>query len=205
MVYIGALALSGGRGGRLNVITADAPKPYKRFTGKYRLIDWTLTNIARTNALHDKATSIDDVIVAVQFEADKLIEHIGSGAEWGFTADNPLSSRTISIMGPKTDIGGMVFYDGTADAARKTMPSMKKHGWSHSLILSADHVYASDYAGFIDNHFKTNADFSIMVLPVEESKVKDLGILKLDSNGRIISFTEKPQQPEIIDEYRIPD
>jgi len=179
-----AMLLAGGQGSRLGGLTADIAKPAVVFGGKYRMIDFTISNCSNSN--------LDVVGVLTQYKHRILNHYIGSGAAWGMESVD----GGISILPPyQTRYGGQ-WYNGTADAVFQNMEFIDYYDPDHVLILSGDHIYKMDYSLMLAQHKKTGADATISVIRVSEEEASRFGIMTADEDGRIVDFEEKPAHPK---------
>lgn len=181
-----AVILGGGSGSRLYPLTRDRTKPAVPLAGKYRLID-----IPMSNCFH---AGIDKVAILTQFKSVSLHRHIHRT----YVRD-AFSKGWVQILAAEQTHTGGEWYQGTADALRKQTLEILSAGSKYTLILAGDHLYRMDYQDFVQHHVETKADVSIAVQPVSREAASSLGILKLDENGRITEFVEKPQSPEEIE------
>jgi len=178
-----AIILAGGEGTRLSVLTAKRAKPAVPFAGKYRIIDFPLSNCVNSD--------IDDVMVITQYRPQSLIEHIGAGGPWDLNRD---INGGVRIYNPYKARGADWFI-GTADAVQQNF-SFIKHGQPDLiLILSGDHVYGMDYRPMIEYHLSIGAELTLAAMPVPLEDAPRFGILGVDADHRITSFVEKPSQP----------
>lgn len=175
-----AMLLAGGEGKRLGVLTSKTAKPAVHFGGKFRIIDFTLSNCANSG--------IQTVGVMTQYQPEVLHNHIGDGSHWGMN----YKDKGISLLPSKENN----LYSGTADAVFQNMAYLEQYDPSYVLIISGDHIYNMDYKKMLDHHKQTNADVTISVMPVSLEEASRFGIMTTDANQRITRFTEKPQQPE---------
>jgi glucose-1-phosphate adenylyltransferase len=182
--------MAGGRGTRLKVLTRDTSKPMVDILGHHRIFDFVAANIVNTG--------IPVTLVAMQREQAPLAEYISTGGRWGFDGIH----RKLEIVRPDS-AGDLTRFRGTADSVRKSVAKIDKYAPEIVLVLGADHVYNMDYVGFIAEHSRNNADITIMTNAVPKSKVKDLGIVKIDESGRIIDFAEKPTDENVIESFRL--
>lgn len=189
--YVLSFVMAGGLGSRLKILTRDRTKPAVGILGSYRIFDFVATNIADTG--------IPAMMIAAQFEPRSLARHIGSGSIWGFDGID----RKIEIVQPYGEGRNIVTFEGTADCVRKNMGKINQYNPGIVLVLAGDHIYSMNYEDAIKHHKMNNADITIMAHPVSESKVSDLGILKIDENNRVIDFTEKPTDNKVIDDFRL--
>lgn len=179
-----AMILAGGKGTRLYDLTKKDAKPAVHFGGKYRIIDYALSNCA-----HSK---IDTVGVLTQYESISLSRYIGNGEKWGL---NGVRSSTVAIPPRQTETGSNWFL-GTADAIYQNLEYLDALNPENVLILSGDHIYKMDYSEMLSTHLKNNADLTIAVLDVTVEEAKRFGILSADDHGRITEFEEKPRNPK---------
>jgi glucose-1-phosphate adenylyltransferase len=180
-----AVVLAGGAGERLSILSAIRSKPAVPFGGKYRLIDFSLSNCVNSG--------IDEVLVLTQYNPRSLNEHIGTGRPWGF--DRP-RGWGIRLLQPYMSAQGSGWYRGTADAVRYNLHEIDQVGADTVLILGGDHIYKMDYRPMIAAHLRTRADLTIAVLPVPPDEAKRMGICDLDGEGRVVDWEEKPAEPK---------
>lgn len=186
-----SIILAGGQGRRLHPLTEPRSKPAVPIGGKFRLID-----IPISNCLH---AGIRTVWVLTQFASESLHRHIFQTYRM-----DTFSGGFVSVLAASQTIDSKGWYQGTADAVRKNITNFKLAG-ENILLLSGDHLYRMDFNRFIDFHNANNADITLSVVPVERSKVRELGIMKLDSEFRVTDFVEKPLDDAVVDEFTIPD
>ncbi len=179
-----AIILAGGKGTRLYELTKKDAKPAVPFGGKYRIIDYALSNCAHSG--------IDTVGVVTQYESISLSRYIGNGEKWGL---NGVRSSTVTIPPRQTESGSNWFV-GTADAIYQNLEFIDSFTPENVLILSGDHIYRMDYAKMLETHLTNNSDLTIAVLDVTVEEAKRFGILSADANDRITEFEEKPRQPK---------
>ena len=179
-----AIILAGGEGSRLNVLTAKRTKPAVPFAGKYRIIDFTLSNCVNSG--------IFDVMVLAQYRPQSLIEHIGAGAPWDLNRD---FTGGIKILTPYKARHGSDWYVGTADAVQQNFTFIKRGSPDLVLLLSGDHIYTMDYDAMISFHRDHQADVTAGVIRVPMEEASRFGILALNKNYRVKSFVEKPDTP----------
>jgi glucose-1-phosphate adenylyltransferase len=180
-----AVVLAGGAGERLSILSAIRSKPAVPFGGKYRLIDFSLSNCANSG--------IDDVLVLTQYNPRSLNDHIGTGRPWGF---DRLTRGGIKILQPFISAENQGWYRGTADAVRYNLHEIGQSGADTVLVLGGDHVYKMDYRAMIAAHRRTGADVTIAVLTVDPAEASRMGICSLDPDGRVTDWEEKPQEPK---------
>lgn len=181
---IRAVILAGGEGSRLGVLTAKRTKPAVPFAGKYRIIDFTLSNCVNSN--------IFDVMLLAQYRPHSLIEHIGAGAPWDLNRD---FTGGVSILTPYKARTSSDWYLGTADAVQQNFLLIKRGPPDLALILSGDHIYTMDYQKMVSFHQKHDADLTIATIRVSKEEASRFGILGLDHENRVTSFVEKPSDP----------
>lgn len=176
-----ALILGGGQGRRLFPLTMYRSKPAVPIGGKYRLID-----IPISNCLH---SGIKDIYVLTQFNSESLNNHINNAYRFDY-----FSRSFVRILAAEQTVDNTTWYQGTADAVRRSMNHLNINGDEEIIILSGDHLYDMDYRELINFHRHSKADFTVSVVPVKKSEVKEFGILKLAPEKRIIGFKEKPKK-----------
>jgi glucose-1-phosphate adenylyltransferase len=179
-----AVVLAGGAGERLSILSAIRSKPAVPFGGKYRLIDFSLSNCVNSG--------IDDVLVLTQYNPRSLNDHIGTGRPWGF---NRPTGWGIRLLQPFVSAQGSGWYRGTADAVRYNLHEIDQIGADTVLVLGGDHVYKMDYRPMIAAHRRTGADLTIAVLPVTPAEASRMGVCTLDGDGRIVDWEEKAAEP----------
>ncbi|APF17121.1 glucose-1-phosphate adenylyltransferase [Caldithrix abyssi] len=183
-----AVILGGGRGTRLYPLTKLRSKPAVPIGGKFRLID-----IPISNCLH---SDVRKIFILTQFNTESLHRHITRTYQF----DN-FSKGFVRILAAQQTDEIQEWYQGTADAVRKNLRFLHSAD-DHIIILSGDHLYRMDYRKFFDYHLTTGADISIAVKPIEEHQAKGLGILKANSEGEITEFIEKPEDSEILQNFK---
>jgi len=180
-----AMLLAGGQGSRLYVLTGDVAKPAVPFGGKYRIIDFPLSNC--TNA------GIDTVGVLTQYKPLELNSYIGSGQPW----DLDRSSGGVHILPPYMVEGEKgSWYKGTANAIYQNIGFVDMYDPDYVVILSGDHIYKMDYSKMVEAHKKANADCTISVMEVPWAEASRFGIMNVDGEDNIVEFQEKPKQPK---------
>jgi glucose-1-phosphate adenylyltransferase len=179
-----AIILAGGEGSRLGILTAKRTKPAVPFAGKYRIIDFTLSNCVNSG--------IFDVMILAQYRPHSLIEHIGSGVPWDLDRN---FTGGASILTPYKARGSSDWYMGTADAVQQNFLFIKRGAPDQVLVLSGDHIYAMNYQAMIEYHLERKADLTIAAFRVPLSEASRFGIMAVDEDRRVISFLEKPAQP----------
>ncbi len=179
-----AMILAGGRGSRLKSLTSKIAKPAVFFGGKYRIIDFVLSNVANSG--------IKSVGVATQYESTALNNYIGSGRNWGLNGQGALTS----ILPPRETPKGANWYAGTADAIYQNIDWLDKTHCEYVVILSGDHIYKMDYAKMLGYHKKNQADCTIACIRVPLEEASRFGIMITDEENRITEFQEKPKAPK---------
>lgn len=179
-----AMLLAGGQGSRLGVLTKKNAKPAVPYGGKYRIIDFPLSNCTNSG--------IDTVGVLTQYQPLELNDYIGSGKPW----DLDRSFGGVHILPPYQNNHGGDWYKGTANAIYQNLPFIERYNPEYVLILSGDHIYKMDYSKMIEHHKKTNADCTIAVFEVPMAEASRFGIMNADENGKIYEFEEKPKNPK---------
>ena len=182
-----ALVLGGGRGSRLAPLTAIRSKPAVPLAGMYRLIDIPISNCLNSG--------INRVFVLTQFMSVSLHGHIRRA----YSFDNFSGGFVELLAAQETLSDGSDWYQGTADAVRKNLVYFNQPGIDYVVILSGDQLYRMDYRDLIDTHIKSGADVTISCMPVSREDAKGFGVVKVDDDGRVRDFVEKPQTDEEID------
>ena len=178
-----AMLLAGGQGSRLGVLTTHEAKPAVAFGGKYRIIDFPLSNCINSG--------IDTVGVLTQYQPLQLNSHIGIGIPWDLDRIN----GGVSVLPPYEKSTNSEWYTGTANAVYQNLAYMEYYHPDYVLILSGDHILKMDYAVMLDYHKAQGADVTIAAMPVSWEEAKRFGILVTDENRRIVDFEEKPENP----------
>lgn len=179
-----AMLLAGGQGSRLGVLTSKVAKPAVAFGGKYRIIDFPLSNCINSG--------IDTVGVLTQYQPLRLNTHIGIGIPW----DLDRNVGGVTVLPPYEKVGKTEWYTGTANAIYQNLAYMENFNPEYVLILSGDHIYKMDYEVMLDFHKSHHADVSIAVMPVPAEEASRFGIVVTDEKGRITEFQEKPEHPK---------
>lgn len=180
-----AMILAGGRGTRLLDLTKKVAKPAVFFGGKYRIIDFPLSNCANSD--------IDIVGVLTQYESVLLNSYVAKDQHWGLDAKD----SGVFVLPPKeTDDAGFEKYRGTADAITQNIDFLDQMEAEYVLVLSGDHIYKMDYSDMLNYHIKKNADATIAVLGVPIKEASRFGIMNTDEEDMIIEFEEKPAKPK---------
>ena len=178
-----AMLLAGGQGSRLGVLTADVAKPAVAFGGKYRIIDFPLSNCINSG--------IDTVGVLTQYQPLRLNTHIGIGIPWDLDRNN----GGVTVLPPYEKSTNSEWYTGTANAIYQNLNYMESYNPEYVLILSGDHIYKMDYEVMLDFHKANDADVTLAVMPVPYEEASRFGIVITDDDRRIQEFEEKPEQP----------
>lgn len=180
-----AMILAGGRGSRLKDLTTKVAKPAVYYGGKYRIIDFPLSNCANSG--------IDTVGVLTQYESVLLNSYVAQDGRWGL--DSKDSGVYVLTPREKAD-EGLDVYRGTADAISQNIDFIDNYNPEYILVLSGDHIYKMNYAAMLSFHKKRGADATIAVRPVPMKEASRFGIMNADADGRIIEFEEKPKKPK---------
>ena len=178
------MLLAGGQGSRLGVLTSKVAKPAVAFGGKYRIIDFPLSNCINSG--------IDTVGVLTQYQPLRLNSHIGIGIPW----DLDRNFGGVTILPPYEKSGNSEWYTGTANAIYQNLDYMETFHPDYVLILSGDHIYKMDYKIMLDYHKANHADITIAAMPVPIEEASRFGVVVTDGEGRIEEFQEKPPQPK---------
>lgn len=180
-----AMLLAGGQGSRLGILTSNKAKPAVAFGGKYRIIDFPMSNCVNSG--------LDTVGVLTQYQPLTLNQHIGIGIPW----DLDLKNGGAAILAPHVKGGEQgEWYSGTANAIYQNIPYIDKYDPEYVLILSGDHIYKMDYSNMLDFHKKNGCDVTIAVLEVTMEEASRFGIMNADENDKIYEFEEKPEHPK---------
>ncbi|MDR1905829.1 MAG: glucose-1-phosphate adenylyltransferase [Clostridiales bacterium] len=179
-----AMLLAGGQGTRLGVLTSQVAKPAVPFGGKYRIIDFTLSNTINSN--------IDTIGVLTQYQPFELNTYIGNGQPW----DLDRLDGGVFVLPPFMKATSGEWYKGTANAIYQNIAFIDKYDPEYVLILSGDHIYKMDYSLMLDSHKKNKADCTIAVFEVPIEQASRFGIMNTDESGRICAFEEKPKKPK---------
>jgi glucose-1-phosphate adenylyltransferase len=178
-----AVIMSGGRGERLKDLTEDRCKPATPFGGKFRIIDFVLSNCLNSG--------IRQISVLTQYKAHSLIQHIQRG--WGYLRGE--FGEFVEII-PAQQRLGTDWYQGTADALWQNMEIIRAHRPLHVLVLAGDHIYKMDYGPMIGFHVEKEADITVGVVEVPVDRAREFGVLTVDESNRVVRFQEKPLAPE---------
>jgi glucose-1-phosphate adenylyltransferase len=178
-----ALVLAGGRGARLKHLTLQRAKPATPFGGKFRIIDFPLSNCVNSG--------IRRICVLTQYKAHQLILHIQRG--WNFLAGR--FNEFVELLPAQQRVDGS-WYQGTADAVFQNLDIIRGHRPEHVLILAGDHIYKMDYGPMIVHHVETGADITVGCIEVPRERAREFGVITVDENMRVTKFLEKPENPE---------
>ena len=178
-----AMLLAGGQGSRLGVLTSKVAKPAVAFGGKYRIIDFPLSNCINSG--------VDTVGVLTQYQPLRLNTHIGIGIPW----DLDRNIGGVTVLPPYEKSANSEWYTGTANAIYQNLAYMETYNPEYVLILSGDHIYKMDYEVMLDFHKQNNAECTIAVMQVPMEEASRFGIMITDENRRIVDFEEKPENP----------
>ena len=178
-----AMLLAGGQGSRLGVLTQKVAKPAVAFGGKYRIIDFPLSNCINSG--------IDTVGVLTQYQPLRLNTHIGIGIPW----DLDRNEGGVTVLPPYEKSTNSEWYTGTANAIFQNLDYMQQYGPDYVLILSGDHIYKMDYEVMLNYHKANKADVTIACMPVPIEEASRFGIMVTDDVGRVTEFEEKPEKP----------
>lgn len=178
------LILAGGQGTRLGKLTKDVAKPAVPFGGRYRIIDFALSNCANSN--------VKNVGVITQYQPLTLNAHIGNGAPWGLNGIN----SGVTILQPYSSQEGSKWFEGTSHAVYQNISYIDQQNPEYVLILSGDHIYKMDYEAMLESHKEREASLTVSVMEVPLEEASRFGIMNTDDNDRIIEFEEKPKEPK---------
>ena len=180
-----AMILAGGRGSRLHELTNKVAKPAVSYGGKYRIVDFPLSNCANSD--------IDIVGVLTQYESVLLNSYVAAGGRWGLDAKD----SGVFVLPPREKADAdLDVYRGTADAISQNIDFIDTYAPEYVLILSGDHIYKMNYDAMLQEHKANNADATIAVIEVPMKEASRFGIMNTDKKGRIMEFEEKPAQPK---------
>lgn len=178
-----AMLLAGGQGSRLGVLTSEVAKPAVAFGGKYRIIDFPLSNCVNSG--------IDTVGVLTQYQPLRLNAHIGIGIPW----DLDRNHGGVTVLPPYEKSDNSEWYTGTANAIYQNLNYIESYHPEYVLILSGDHIYKMNYEVMLDFHKENNADVTIAAMPVPWEEASRFGLVITDENKQILEFEEKPENP----------
>ncbi len=181
-----ALVLAGGRGSRLKQLTARRAKPAVHFGGKFRIIDFALSNCINSGFRR--------ISVITQYKSHSLLRHLQRG--WGFLRGE--MNEFCDFLPAQQRIDETSWYQGTADAVYQNLDILRAHNPEYVLILAGDHIYKMDYAAMLLDHIANNADLTVPCVEVPRSEASGFGVMHADEQGRVISFLEKPDDPPCI-------
>lgn len=179
-----AMILAGGQGTRLGKLTKNIAKPAVPFGGRYRIIDFTLSNCINSG--------IKNVGVVTQYQPLALNSHIGNGSSWGLDGID----SGVTILQPYSSSDGEKWFEGTAHAIYQNISFIDQMDPQYVLILSGDHIYKMNYESMLDEHIANNASLTVAVIEVPLKEASRFGIMNTDENDRIIEFDEKPAEPK---------
>jgi len=179
-----AMLLAGGQGSRLKALTRKIAKPAVPFGGKYRIIDFALSNAANSG--------IDNIGILTQYKPYLLNSHIGIGSSW----DYDRNVGGLRVLPPFTSEDGGRWYTGTANAVFENIDYIDEQDPEYVLILSGDHIYKMNYNDLLEEHQAKGADVTIAVMEVPWDEAPRFGIINVDSEGKIVEFEEKPENPK---------
>ncbi len=179
-----AMILAGGKGSRLGKLTQNNAKPAVPFGGRYRIIDFTLSNCINSN--------ISNVGVVTQYEPLDLNAHLGNGDSWGLDGMN----SDLTVLQPFSANDGSKWFEGTAHAIFQNMDYIDRMDPEYVLILSGDHIYTMNYEKMLGFHKENNASLTVSVIEVPIKDASRFGIMNTDENNRVIEFEEKPENPQ---------
>ncbi len=178
-----ALVLAGGRGSRLHALTNRRAKPAVYFGGKFRIVDFALSNCLNSG--------VRRIGVITQYKSHSLLRHLQRG--WSFLRNE--FNEFIDLLPAQQRIDEHSWYQGTADAVYQNLDILRAHGPSYYLILAGDHIYKMDYANLIADHVACGARCTVACIEVPLAEASAFGVMATDAQGRIVRFDEKPAQP----------
>ena len=184
--YTVAVILAGGRGSRLRDLTRELSKPGLDFGGKYRIIDFAMSNCVNS--------AFRRMVVLTQYNSHQLLEHL----QYGWTFLPAILDEFVHVLPAQQNQERDVWYSGTADAVYQNIQNIRSHDPENVLILAGDHVYKMDYRIFLEDHLRMEADMTVACLEVPQALAKEFGVAKVDEHGRIVGFVEKPEEPPCI-------
>ncbi len=192
MSSILSIILGGGQGGRLYPLTRYRSKPAVPIAGKYRLID-----IPVSNCIH---SGIERIFILTQFNSASLNRHVNLAYKF-----DAFHEGFVDILAAEQTMDSLDWFQGTADAVRKTLRHFQRFSLQDYLILAGDHIYQMDYRRMIQTHRDSEADITVAVSPVTREEAEGFGILSVDDSGKITSFVEKPKSDDLLSQYEISD
>ena len=178
-----AVVMAGGRGERLKQLTAHRCKPATPFGGKFRIVDFVLSNCVNSG--------IRQICVLTQYKAQALIDHVHRG--WGYLRGE--FGEFVDVVPAQQQVGEH-WYRGTADAVYQNLDYIRAHRPKHVLVLAGDHIYKMDYGPMIAHHVERGADITVGVVEVPVDRAREFGVLSVGEQNRVTKFTEKPPHPE---------
>ena len=179
-----AMLLAGGQGSRLYALTQNVAKPAVPYGGKYRIIDFALSNCTNSG--------IDTVGVLTQYQPLVLNEYIGNGQPW----DLDRMYGGVHVLSPFETKEGADWFQGTANAIYQNMRFIERYDPEYVIVLGGDHIYKMDYSKMVEFHEKNKSDGTIAVINVPMEEASRFGIMTVDDENRVVRFTEKPKEPE---------
>lgn len=186
-----AIIMGGGAGTRLFPLTKDRSKPAVPLAGKYRIVDIPISNCINSGLRH--------MYVLTQFNSTSLIRHIAASYKF-----DHFSRSFVEILAAQQTPSGAHWYQGTADAVRQNLADFLQRPYEYFIILSGDQLYRMDYRQVLAQHIAKKSDITIATIPVDRAAATDFGIMHTDADRRIIRFEEKPKDPAVLDEMKIP-
>jgi len=186
-----SVILGGGRGTRLFPLTKDRAKPAVPLGGKYRLVDIPISNCINSGFLR--------IFLLTQFNSASLHRHISQSYKF-----DHFSAGFVEILAAEQTLGDESWYQGTADAVRKNLIHFKNNAFDYLLVLSGDQLYRMNYRDLLAHHIASDADVTVSTIPVNRADVPGFGIMRIDDEGRIIEFVEKPKDRAVQDAFRLP-
>src|SRR6478672_3186699 len=180
-----SIILAGGIGSRLHPLTAERAKPAVPFGGRYRIIDFTLSN-----CLH---SGLRRILVLTQYKSHSLQKHLRDG----WSVYNPELEEYVTPVPPQMRTGES-WYSGTADAIYQNLYLLERSGAEYVLILAGDHIYRMDYAAMLQRHHDSGAEVTVACLTVSLEQASSFGVMTVDEDDRILSFHEKPEDPQSV-------
>lgn len=180
-----AVVMAGGRGERLKALTTHRAKPATPFGGKFRIVDFVLSNCVNSG--------IRQICVLTQYKAQSLIQHVQRG--WNYLRGE--FGEFVDVIPAQQQIGNF-WYRGTADAVYQNLDYIRAHRPKHVLVLAGDHIYKMDYGPMIAYHVEKNADITVGVIEVPVEQATEFGVLSVTEWNRVVKFSEKPKNPEPI-------
>jgi glucose-1-phosphate adenylyltransferase len=178
-----ALVLAGGRGSRLRMLTDRRAKPAVYFGGKFRIVDFALSNCVNSG--------IRRISVLTQYKSHSLLRHLQRG--WNFLRGE--MNEFVDLLPAQQRIDETSWYQGTADAVYQNLDILRSHGSEFVVILAGDHIYKMDYGGMLRDHIAKGADCTVACLEVPRMQATGFGVMAIDADGRVTSFLEKPADP----------